>query len=262
MRSGRQLQERGRGVLEGLRGLGAGEDGDGLVEALELLRAQARALRQLPGLLLARVLGLGEEGLVGLELGLRVVLCRLAVGQTLALVSLIGRLLQQCALERRQFRTLRGHKLLEALLLLRLLHVGLLQVSREGIIHALQDALDLRGLRRVVAEGVARDLRGAERPGAAADEVLGALDEVLHHLQVLLAHGASEGCPVQEATDAGYGAEKLRLLERLEELGLAGSGACEYLDRGLQGAKALLELGLVLLVGQGLLVAHLRGLAL
>ena len=51
---------------------------------------------------------------------------------------------------------------------------------------SLEDALDLGGLRRVVAERVVGDLHGRDLVGlAAADEVLGLVHEAAHHLEVL-----------------------------------------------------------------------------
>ena len=104
----------------------------------------------------------------------------------LGLVRLGGGVRLEGALERLLLRGLGLHQLLEALLLLGLVDVGLLEVGGEAVVHALEDALDLGGLRRVVAERVVGDLHGRDLVGlAAADEVLGLVHEAAHHLEVL-----------------------------------------------------------------------------
>mmetsp|Transcript_34757 Transcript_34757/g.90928 ORF Transcript_34757/g.90928 Transcript_34757/m.90928 type:complete len:293 (+) Transcript_34757:468-1346(+) len=87
--AGGHLQQRGRGVREDSHGLLAAEDLDRLVEALELLRAQAHALAPHLGLLLAALLGGGEESFVGLQLLLGVLAQELAVGHLLGLGGLV-----------------------------------------------------------------------------------------------------------------------------------------------------------------------------
>merc|ERR1719454_2279400 len=98
---GLQLDESGGGRREGCTGLRAVEDLDTLLDAGELLSAQARALGPLTSLDLAPVLGLLEELLVRAHLGISVVAVGLGVREGLGLVSLIVGLLFESGLQGR-----------------------------------------------------------------------------------------------------------------------------------------------------------------
>merc|ERR1740138_383121 len=106
-------------------GLRAVEDLDTLLDAGELLSAQARALGPLTSLDLAPVLGLLEELLVRAHLGIGVIAVGLGVREGLGLVCLIVGLLLEGGLERRLFGLLGCHELTEGLLAVRLLSVVL-----------------------------------------------------------------------------------------------------------------------------------------
>mmetsp|Transcript_64279 Transcript_64279/g.162934 ORF Transcript_64279/g.162934 Transcript_64279/m.162934 type:complete len:336 (+) Transcript_64279:553-1560(+) len=157
----RQLHEGRRGVRKSLHSLRARQDLDGLAHALQLHDVQAAAVVPLRGLDLATILRLGEELLVGLELRLGVVLQLLALGELLQLRGVVGLLLRQGRLQGIEFLLLRRHEFLEGLLRIRLLGVCLLQVAGESLVHAFEDALDLGGLRGIIAEGIVAELRSA-----------------------------------------------------------------------------------------------------
>ena len=78
----------------------------------------------------------------------------------LGLGGVVALLRLERGLQGRLLGPLRRHELLVGLLRVRLLGVVLLDVHGEGVVHALQDALDLRRLGRVVAERVVAHLGG------------------------------------------------------------------------------------------------------
>mmetsp|Transcript_76927 Transcript_76927/g.170393 ORF Transcript_76927/g.170393 Transcript_76927/m.170393 type:complete len:396 (+) Transcript_76927:872-2059(+) len=260
--AGCQLQEGRRGILEDLRRLGAREELDGTAHACKLLGAELHALRPLTRLHLAGVLRVREELLVSLELRFRVVEEKLAIRELLRLRRFVIVLLLERHLQSIELLLLRGHQLLERLLRVRLLSVRLFQVRGESVVHAPEDALDLRGLRGVIPEGVLGDLHRAQAARTPADEGVGPLDEVLHHLNLLVREGPRDEALVQDPAQAGSDAQHLRLLEGLEEALLAGACTRENLDGGLQGTDALLRLGLLLLEVHVPLLADFGRLAL
>mmetsp|Transcript_81261 Transcript_81261/g.228911 ORF Transcript_81261/g.228911 Transcript_81261/m.228911 type:complete len:389 (+) Transcript_81261:1087-2253(+) len=254
MCDGRELDEGRGGGLEDLLGVLVRQDLDGLAHALQLHGAQAAALVPLGGLDLAAFLRHGEELLIGRQLRLGGILQLLALGELLQLRGVVGLLLLQGRLQGLEFLLLRRHEFLEGLLRIRLLGVRLLQVAGEGVVHAFEDALDLRGLRRIVAEGVVAGLRGAHAGGAAVREVAGVLQEVADHLDVAAREPARGAGPLQDLSDARDNAEELHLLGGLQEL--AGTRARQGLGGRLQGTNALLALGPLAAVLLELAVAH------
>mmetsp|Transcript_132651 Transcript_132651/g.424514 ORF Transcript_132651/g.424514 Transcript_132651/m.424514 type:complete len:343 (-) Transcript_132651:909-1937(-) len=257
----RELDKRCRGIGERLHGIRAGQDLDGLVHSLQLHGAQTSALGPLAGLDLASCLSLIEELLIGLQLCLRGIHQLLALCQGLRLLGLVKLLLLQGGLQRLQLSQLCGHEFLEGLLRISLLGVSLLGVTDKGVVHALQDALDLRGLRRIVAEGIVADLRCAQCRSPTRREVIRALDKVLHHLHVSVREAARGRRLLENTAYARDDAEQLRLLEAgLQEL--ACTCTSQSLHRCLQCTDALLVLGLLTIVILKLVVADRLRLAL
>mmetsp|Transcript_47268 Transcript_47268/g.106332 ORF Transcript_47268/g.106332 Transcript_47268/m.106332 type:complete len:359 (+) Transcript_47268:490-1566(+) len=256
------LQEGGAGGLEGALGLGAGEDADRRGDPLQLLGAEAGALGPLRRLHLARGLGVLEEGLVRLELLPGVVAEAGALRKLVALRRLVESLLLQRRLKRLELHLLGAHELLMGLLLIGLLGVGLLQFGGKGVVHALKDALDLRGLRGVVTKGIVGDLRSTHGPGAGTDKVLRPVDKMLHEDKVLTGDLVGGSGVLEQTADITHDAQQLRLLCGIQETLLAGARACEHLDGCLKRTDALLRFRLLLRVLRGLLLAHRARLAL
>mmetsp|Transcript_132656 Transcript_132656/g.424548 ORF Transcript_132656/g.424548 Transcript_132656/m.424548 type:complete len:385 (-) Transcript_132656:204-1358(-) len=243
----RELDKRCRGIGERLHGIRAGQDLDGLVHSLQLHGAQTSALGPLAGLDLASCLSLIEELLIGLQLCLRGIHQLLALCQGLRLLGLVKLLLLQGGLQRLQLSQLCGHEFLEGLLRISLLGVSLLGVTDKGVVHALQDALDLRGLRRIVAEGIVADLRCAQCRSPTRREVIRALDKVLHHLHVSFRNAARRRRLLEDAAHACDDAKQLCLPHAgLQKL--AGAGSAQGLDCGLQRTDALLVFRLLAIV--------------
>mmetsp|Transcript_92728 Transcript_92728/g.271468 ORF Transcript_92728/g.271468 Transcript_92728/m.271468 type:complete len:712 (+) Transcript_92728:16-2151(+) len=260
--AGGDLQEARGGVDKRGLGLRAREDLYRPPDPRQLLGAQARALAPLQGLALAAGLRLPEEGLVGLELRLGVVRELHGLGQLLRLVGLVQSLLVQGQLKGLHLRALCGHEVLEGLLRLRLLGVGLLHVHDEGVVHALEDALDLRGLRRIVAKGIVGNLSSTQCAGTRAHEVFRPVHEAPDQSEVLVANRTGNGRPGEDAAHARHDAEELGLLQCLQEASPASACAREDVDCRLQGSDTLLGLGFLLVVAGFLLRSHLGGLAL
>mmetsp|Transcript_20737 Transcript_20737/g.54952 ORF Transcript_20737/g.54952 Transcript_20737/m.54952 type:complete len:464 (+) Transcript_20737:941-2332(+) len=257
-----ELDERGRGVGEDRPGLLAAHDLDRLADAHQLLGAEAGALGPLRGLQLALRLGLLEEDLVRLELSLGVVLERLPVREGLALRGVIALLSLKRQLQGRELGLLGRQELLEGLLRVGLLGVVLLDVHGEGVVHALQDALDLSRLGSIVAEWVVVGPDLCKHGALGGNEVLGVLDEAPDHVEVLARHRLRL-LGAEHPAHTGDHAQELRVPEggRQERVPvLARTG--EDLDGRLQSAGALLVLGLLAVEVVVLLVAHLGGLAL
>mmetsp|Transcript_24956 Transcript_24956/g.54244 ORF Transcript_24956/g.54244 Transcript_24956/m.54244 type:complete len:393 (+) Transcript_24956:1088-2266(+) len=261
---GAELEEGGGGTGEGLLGLLAGEYLDGFADTSQLLGAEAASLAPLLGLHLAGTLRLLEELLVGVELRLGGIQELLALGESLALLgfeSRLGlvRLLQGCELLQ-----LSAHQSLEGLLAVSLLGICLLQVAGEGVIHALQDALDLGGLGGIIAERVLAtahaDLSSAQT-GGGGRKICRLLHEASEKLGVLGAKRPSASGVGESSTDPSDDTEKLGLLHGgLQELACACTG--QSLDSCLKGADALLGLRLLARVVLELPVPNALRLAL
>mmetsp|Transcript_120857 Transcript_120857/g.385936 ORF Transcript_120857/g.385936 Transcript_120857/m.385936 type:complete len:453 (+) Transcript_120857:898-2256(+) len=251
-----ELQEGRRGLAEGVEGIRARQDLDSLAHALQLHGAQAAALVPLLGFDLARRLRLIEELLVGVQLCLGGIKQLLALSEGHALGGMVELLLFQRLLQGFQLPHLRGHQLLESLLRVGLLGIGLLQVAGEGVVHAFEDALDLGGLRGIIAEGIVAELRSAQGASAARGEVRGALDEVADGSHVLVGKALGGRGPLEDASDARDDAEELRLLDRrsLQELACARAG--QRLGRRLEGTDALFALRLLTVVVLEIVVPH------
>mmetsp|Transcript_57555 Transcript_57555/g.160258 ORF Transcript_57555/g.160258 Transcript_57555/m.160258 type:complete len:567 (+) Transcript_57555:479-2179(+) len=254
---GFELQQRGRGVLEDTLGNGAREHVDGLRNALELLGAEARPLRPLRGSAPAGGRRLRKKRLVRLELRLCVVAALLALGEVLRFRGLVAAMQGQRRLQCSVFRLLRGHEPVECLLLLGLLGVGLLQGAGEGVVQALENALDPRGLRGVVTEWILRDLEGphgstaAGPPGRGAGERgQRAIEEAFDSAQIRGRERPRGEGGLQRSRNAAGGLQQPGLPRRLQEAALlaARARACQDRDGGLQSADALLRLGLLVLV--------------
>mmetsp|Transcript_76986 Transcript_76986/g.198253 ORF Transcript_76986/g.198253 Transcript_76986/m.198253 type:complete len:569 (-) Transcript_76986:348-2054(-) len=262
----RELQQRRAGVGEDSLRLRARQDLLGLGNAHELLRAQPGAHGPLLGLDPAALLRVLEEDLVRLQLRLGVIAQRRSLRQLLCLVCLVALVPFKCLLQRGQLILLRRHELLVRLLLPSLLAVALLDITGECVVHAFQDALDLRRLRRVVPKRVVAHLCRAEaavRMPRGAGKVRRARQEVSQRLHIVLLRIADRSVLGEHLADAGGNAQQLRVLHGGQEGALlASTRAAEHGDCGLEGADALLGLGLLLLVGGVLLVAHLGGFLL
>mmetsp|Transcript_55312 Transcript_55312/g.144245 ORF Transcript_55312/g.144245 Transcript_55312/m.144245 type:complete len:521 (+) Transcript_55312:812-2374(+) len=264
---GAQLHEGGVGSVEDRLVLRVPQNLQRRADAQELLGAEPRAHGPLLRLLLAPVLGLLEESLVGLELRLRVVPLHLAVGQQLGLLRLVARVLLQSGLQVGQLPSLGGHQLLKGLLPVGLGTVVLLHVGHEAVVEALEDALDLRALRRVVPERIA-PLPGDHLQGGAglplsvaAKEVTGLLNKAPEGLHVLTGRPAGGAVPQKDLLHARRDADELGLLDGLEE-SLLRAGARERSDRSLERPDRGLGLRLGGLESLGFGGADLRGLAL
>mmetsp|Transcript_115355 Transcript_115355/g.337256 ORF Transcript_115355/g.337256 Transcript_115355/m.337256 type:complete len:290 (+) Transcript_115355:1087-1956(+) len=241
-----ELQERRGGICEDGPCLGAGQQLVRPVDARELLRAQARALGPGHGRGLAGRLGVLEEGLVSVQLGLGVVLRRLAVGEQPLLRCLIRLLTLERGLQRCKLGRLRLHELVECPLLRVLLVCGLADAGPVAVQHTLQDALDHRRLRSIIAKGVLPvQLCGAQRASTPCrKETLRTGHEAADGLNVLGRRRSPHGAVLQHAAHVCCNAQELSLRDGLEEVASgAGSGECG--DGSLESTDAALRLAML-----------------
>mmetsp|Transcript_121299 Transcript_121299/g.350277 ORF Transcript_121299/g.350277 Transcript_121299/m.350277 type:complete len:643 (+) Transcript_121299:157-2085(+) len=243
VRSRSKLYQRGGGTVEHLCVLRIAQDLKRLVNAEQLFSPQARPQRPVLGLLLASLLRRREELLVRLELHLRIVALRLAIGQELHLLGPVAFVLLKRLRQAPVLVLFRLHKLLEGLLLLAFFGIVLLEVCRKAVVQAFQNALDLRGLRRVVAEGVVRLRQLEDRARLRRRQIGRRVDETSQHLQVPLRCLVCGDVLRQHSAHIGCHTEQLRLVHRVEErlLLLACSAQCPH--GRLEGAHAVLGLG-------------------
>mmetsp|Transcript_89969 Transcript_89969/g.178811 ORF Transcript_89969/g.178811 Transcript_89969/m.178811 type:complete len:258 (+) Transcript_89969:728-1501(+) len=143
LRTNRKLKECGARCLEGLLGIITREDLNCLSNTMELHGAESCALGPLGCPLLARLLCLRKELLIGLKLFLGVIKFCLAVSQFFCLLCFIRAALVQSVLKSLELRFFRLHEIFKPFLLLSLFGVSFFKVCCESIVHAFKNPLDL-----------------------------------------------------------------------------------------------------------------------
>mmetsp|Transcript_30178 Transcript_30178/g.89612 ORF Transcript_30178/g.89612 Transcript_30178/m.89612 type:complete len:756 (-) Transcript_30178:68-2335(-) len=236
-------------LAEGLRGAVAVQDGDGLRDGLLLPDPEHLALLVVLLLVVAHLLQLHEELLVLLQLRLGGLEGGDLAGEAAVVVAHDALLLVVGGLELVVGRHLDRHEVVEGLLLRLLRVLCRREVGLEGVLHGLEDAHDLSGLRRVGA-GEGRLLEQAQGLNAVVVR-----EEGLRRL-----HGLDNARLHRDEGTLKASHELLVVLRRRQ--GLVGADGREGLDGIGHLTDGALEVRLGLHESLVLLGAHRVGLVL
>merc|ERR1719387_394396 len=249
----RELHKRCRSHLESLLRLWAVQDLDGLIHTLELLRVHACECCPLNRLFLTRLFHFCEKLHIGLQLNLERVQLGLSVCLSHGQRRRVSRRLQDRILQHLKLLILRGHKLLEGLLLLSLFPSRPLEPLCELVVHLLKNALDLPRFGRVVSKGVVVELQSRKHPTLWVKELFGVIHKMANNVEVTFRHyrfpsTINKHRLLENTLETPSDAQQLRLLQSSKKAHLPGVSARQRVDRCLKRSHALLSFALVCLV--------------